>query len=60
MSDIEREIDKVLLAQRAKAAAGEENALDGTTLNVAAHRLQTLIHDRRILLAAQAGGKIEA
>ena len=60
LSDIEREIDKVLLAQRAKAAAGEENALDGTTLNVAAHRLQTLIHDRRILLAAQAGGKIEA
>ena len=60
LSDIEREIDKVLQAQRAKAAAGEENALDVTTLNVAAHRLQTLIHDRRILLAARAGGKVEA
>lgn len=59
LSDIEREIDMVLQAQRAKAAAGEENALDVTTLNVAAHRLQTLIHDRRILLAARAGGKIE-
>ena len=60
LSDIEREIDKVLQAQRAKAAAGEENALDVTTLNVAAHRLQTLIHDRRILLAARTGGKVEA
>jgi len=60
LSGIEREIDKILQAQRAKAAAGEENALDVTTLNVAAHRLQNLIHDRRILLAARAGGKIEA
>ena len=30
----------------------DENALDVTTLNVAAHRLQSLIHDRRILLSA--------
>jgi TRAP transporter TAXI family solute receptor len=52
LSEIERQIDKVLQAQRAKSAAGEENALDATTLNVAAHRLQSLIHDRRILLAA--------
>jgi hypothetical protein len=29
-------------------------------LNVAAHRLQSLIHDRRMLLAARTGGKIEA
>jgi len=40
LSDIEREIDRVLQAQRVKAAAGDENALDVTTLNVAAHRLQ--------------------
>jgi hypothetical protein len=60
LSDIEREIDKVLQAQRARSAAGEENALDVTTLNVAAHRLQSLIHDRRILLAAQPGGKVQA
>ena len=51
LADIEREIDKVLQAQRARSAAGAENALDVTTLNVAAHRLQSLIHDRRILLA---------
>jgi TRAP-type uncharacterized transport system substrate-binding protein len=60
LSDIEREIDRVLQAQRARTAAGEENALDVTTLNVAAHRLQSLIHDRRMLLAARTGGKIEA
>jgi TRAP-type uncharacterized transport system substrate-binding protein len=59
LSDIEREIDKVLQEQRARTAAGEENALDVTTLNVAAHRLQSLIHDRRILLAARTGGKVE-
>lgn len=52
LSDIEREIDKVLQAQRGRSAAGEENALDVTTLNVAAHRLQSLIHDRRIQIAA--------
>jgi TRAP-type uncharacterized transport system substrate-binding protein len=57
LSDIEREIDRLLQAQRAKSAAGEENALDVATLNVAAHRLQSLIHDRRILLATQPGGK---
>ncbi|MBR0955022.1 TAXI family TRAP transporter solute-binding subunit [Bradyrhizobium canariense] len=59
LSDIEAEIDKVLQAQRARTAAGDENALDVTTLNVAAHRLQGLIHDRRILLSAQ-GGRLEA
>ena len=55
LSDIEAEIDRVLQAQRAKAAAGDENALDVTTLNVAAHRLQSLIHDRRVLLSAPPG-----
>jgi TRAP-type uncharacterized transport system substrate-binding protein len=60
LSDIEREIDKVLQAQRARSAAGDENALDVTTLNVAAHRLQSLIHDRRIQIAAQPGGKSQA
>ena len=60
LSDIEREIDRVLQAERARSAAGDENALDATTLNVAAHRLQSLIHDRRILLAAQPGNKFQA
>ena len=57
LSEIEREIDRVLQAQRVEATAGDENALDVTTLNVAAHRLQSLIHDRRTLLAMQPGGK---
>jgi TRAP-type uncharacterized transport system substrate-binding protein len=60
LSEIEREIDRVLQAQRVKATAGDENALDVTTLNVAAHRLQSLIHDRRTLLAMQPGGKARA
>ena len=60
LSEIEREIDKVLQMQRVKAAAGDENALDVTTLNVAAHRLQSLVHDRRTLLAARPGGKAMA
>ncbi len=55
LSEIERDIDKVLQMQRVKAAAGDENALDVTTLNVAAHRLQSLVHDRRMLLAARPG-----
>src|SRR3954451_24746259 len=60
LSEIEREIDKVLQMQRVKAAAGDENALDVTTLNVAAHRLQSLVHDRRTLLAARPGDKAMA
>jgi TRAP-type uncharacterized transport system substrate-binding protein len=48
---IENEIDDILKAQRARAAAGDENAVDATTLNVAAHRLENLIHDRRAALA---------
>jgi hypothetical protein len=55
LSEIERDIDKVLQMQRVKAAAGDENALDVTMLNVAAHRLQSLVHDRRMLLAARPG-----
>ncbi|WP_245283815.1 TAXI family TRAP transporter solute-binding subunit [Bradyrhizobium sp. URHD0069] len=60
LSEIEREIDRVLQAQRGKAAAGDEGALDVATLNVAAHRLQSLIHDRRTLLAMQPDGKSRA
>jgi TRAP-type uncharacterized transport system substrate-binding protein len=50
---IEDEIDEILRAQRAMASGGDENAMDVATLNVTAHRLQTLIHDRREMLAAQ-------
>ena len=60
LSEIEGEIDKVLQMQRVKESAGDENALDVTTLNVAAHRLQNLVHDRRTLLAARPDGKAVA
>ena len=51
LGTIEDEIDDILKAQGAKAAAGDENAVDAATLNVAAHRLENLIHDRRQILA---------
>lgn len=51
LSDIEEEIDDILNAQRTKSARGDENAVDDATLNVAAHRLEGLIHDRRNMLA---------
>jgi TRAP-type uncharacterized transport system substrate-binding protein len=51
LSDIEEEIDDILREQRAKSAAGDESAVDDATLNVAAHRLESLIHDRRTMLA---------
>ncbi|KJC35156.1 TAXI family TRAP transporter solute-binding subunit [Bradyrhizobium sp. LTSP857] len=51
LSDVEEEIDGILSAQRAKAARGDESAVDDATLNVAAHRLESLIHDRRTMLA---------
>jgi len=50
LSEIENEIDEVLREQRA-AAPEEENSLDAATLNVAAHRLEDLIHERRAALA---------
>jgi TATA-binding protein-associated factor Taf7 len=49
--DIEEEIDDILKAQRAKSVSGDETAVDEGTLNVAAHRLESLIHDRRTMLA---------
>jgi NMT1-like family len=51
LSDIEEEIDDILKAQRARSAGGDETAVDDATLNVAAHRLESLIHDRRAMLA---------
>jgi TRAP-type uncharacterized transport system substrate-binding protein len=50
--EIESRIDGVLRAQRARAATDDENAIDAATLNVAALRLETLIHDRRAVLEA--------
>jgi hypothetical protein len=54
LSDIEEEIDGILKAQRARSAGGDEDAVDDATLNVAAHRLESLIHDRRAMLARPA------
>jgi TRAP-type uncharacterized transport system substrate-binding protein len=54
LSDIEEEIDGVIKAERAKSVGGDESAVDDATLNVAAHRLESLIHDRRTLIAKRA------
>ena len=51
LSDIEEEIDGILKAERAKSAGGDESAVDDATLTVAAHRLESFIHDRRTLIA---------
>jgi TRAP-type uncharacterized transport system substrate-binding protein len=53
--EIEEEIDGILNAQRAKSAEGDDSAVDATTLNVAAHRLEGLIHDRRSALSKRPG-----
>ena len=50
LAAIEEEIDNVLKAERLKAEEGDENAVDAATLNVVAHRLENLIHDRREML----------
>ena len=51
LETIEDEIDDILKAEGAKAADGDKSAVDATTLNVAAHRLENLIHDRQRILA---------
>src|SRR3989440_4220586 len=53
--EIEEAIDDVLSTQRFKSARGDENAVDDITVNVAAHRLETLVHDRRIFLTTRSG-----
>lgn len=57
LDEIEKEIDRVLLAQRKREVLGEEEAREVVALNVAAHRLENLIHDRRLVLASQQEGK---
>jgi len=56
LEEIEDAIDDILRAQRALAASGDESAVDTSTLNVAAHRLENLIHDRRQVLASRPAG----
>lgn len=55
LNEIEGEIDEVLQTQRLKEAAGERESRDLVALNVAAHRLENLIHDRRMVLAPSQG-----
>jgi TRAP-type uncharacterized transport system substrate-binding protein len=53
LSGIEEEIDNILKAERLRAEKGDENAIDAATLNVVAHRLENLIHDRREILVTK-------
>ena len=53
LSGIEEEIDDLLKAERLKAEGDDESAVDAATLNVVAHRLENLIHDRREILSAR-------
>ena len=53
LSNIEDQIDDILKQERLKAEDGDENAVDAATLNVVAHRLENLIHDRRVMLASR-------
>jgi hypothetical protein len=54
LSSIEEEIDSILRAERLRAEGGDESAVDAATLNVVAHRLENLIHDRRVIIATRA------
>ena len=58
LSNIEEEIDNILKEQRLKVEEGDEEGGDAATLNVVAHRLENLIHDRRAVLAAKPCGVI--
>ncbi len=60
LDNIEREIDRLLQAQRLRSMAGDATAREVTALNVAAHRLENLIHDRWLALAPQQDGKSAA
>jgi TRAP-type uncharacterized transport system substrate-binding protein len=53
LEEIEREIDQVLRVQRSQPVDDEKAERAVTAVNVAAHRLENLIHDRRIHLASQ-------
>nr|QIG97204.1 C4-dicarboxylate ABC transporter substrate-binding protein [Bradyrhizobium sp. 6(2017)] len=53
---IEREIDQVLRTQRKQPVGDDQAERAVTAVNVAAHRLENLIHDRRAHLASQQPG----
>jgi TRAP-type uncharacterized transport system substrate-binding protein len=53
LDDVENEIDRLLRSQRIAAVTDDAEASDVTSLNVAAHRLETLISDRRAALTSE-------
>jgi TRAP-type uncharacterized transport system substrate-binding protein len=53
LAAIEQEVDGILRVQLAKSAGGEESGPDTAALIAAAHRLDNLIHYRRMLLAGR-------
>ncbi|WP_246668097.1 MULTISPECIES: TAXI family TRAP transporter solute-binding subunit [Bradyrhizobium] len=57
LEEIEREIDQVLRTQRKQPVADDQVERAVTAVNVAAHRLENLIHDRRVYLASRQTGQ---
>jgi hypothetical protein len=55
LREIEDEVDAILRAQLARTAGREEGASEAQALIAAAHRLDNLIHHRRMMLAAKTG-----
>jgi hypothetical protein len=54
LASIEEEIDQILHAQLARSAGSDESGSETHALIAAAHRLDNLIHHRRLTLAARA------
>jgi TRAP-type uncharacterized transport system substrate-binding protein len=59
LASIEEEIDKILHEQLARSADSDESASETHALIAAAHRLDNLIHRRRMALAARAQSRAE-
>jgi hypothetical protein len=53
LASIEEEVDAILHAQLARATDHEESASEAHALIAAAHRVDNLIHHRRMVLAAR-------
>lgn len=56
LESIEDEFDDILKAEVTRSLNGDENALDLSTLTLAAHRLDDLIHRRRAAIATKNSG----
>lgn len=58
LEEIEREIDQVLRTQRSEPVGDDKSERAVTAVNVAAHRLESLIHDRRAHLASRQADQV--